>query len=79
MDAKEKKQIIIAFHRAFSGNDGEKVLKNLEGRCSIKHTPFRPGQPDTSAFNMGRQSVFMYIKQMMETDPDTIKDLPTEY
>jgi hypothetical protein len=79
MDEKARKELLGKYRRTFSGKDGEAVLEDLKRRCSIARTPFVPGQPDTTAFNNGRQSVFMHIQNMVTSDPDALKDLPTSY
>lgn len=79
MDEKARKELIGKYRRTFSGKDGEAVLEDLKRRCSVTTTPFTPGQPDTSAFKMGRQAIFMHIQNMVQADPDALKDLPTSY
>jgi hypothetical protein len=62
------------YKRVFDSEDGKAVLKDLEKRCFINHTTFSES-PEQMAFNEGRRSIYMLIKNILDKD---IKDILEE-
>ena len=61
------KDLKVAYKNCFEGEDGKKVLADLERRCFIKERTF---SPDThlTAYNEGTRGVVLYINQMRDMD-----------
>lgn len=52
--------------------EGRAFMYDYLNRCSTFTTPFVPGQPDTTAFNAGRQSIGHLIQEdIMLAAPET--------
>lgn len=51
----------------FQSPDGQAAFKVLEAEFSDR-TSHVPGDPYTSAFNEGKRSVILFIKDLMETN-----------
>ena len=60
----DKQQV---YHRVFDGEDGQKVLDDLKGRCFVKVSTYDPDEKKMG-INEGRRSIYVYIKNMMEQD-----------
>jgi len=73
------KELVGQYRRTFKTKDGEAVLKDLEARCFTKQTTLTPGQPDVTGFKEGRRSIFVRIKNMLDVNPEALKELPREY
>lgn len=52
------------FYRIFTSPDGSKVLEWLEEEFDADEI-FKAGEPDTTAYNLGKRDVIIYIRQMI--------------
>jgi len=67
------KDLKVAYKNCFDGEDGKKVLTDLERRCFIKERTF---SPDThlTAYNEGTRGVVLYINQMRDVEHGMLKE-----
>ena len=54
----------------FGTESGQRVLADIVLRCQVCQTVFKPGQPDLSAFDAGRQRVALEIIETVTSDPE---------
>ena len=54
-----------AYVRAFAGEAGRLVLADLSRQGFLRQTSFNP-DPQRAAFNEGRRSLALYIRQMID-------------
>lgn len=69
----ERKELHQAYRNVFSSPQGQAVLKDLYENCQMDSPTFVMGQPDASAWNEGRRSVFLFITKRMGTDPQELE------
>ena len=65
MDQKELKQLGIDYKTVFKSEAGERVLSDLEKRCSFHATTQVKGESHESAFLEGSRAVVLFIKNML--------------
>ena len=67
------KDLKVAYKNCFDGENGKKVLADLERRCFIKERTF---SPDThlTAYNEGTRGVVLYINQMRDIEHGMLKE-----
>ena len=65
MDQKELKQLNIDYKMVFKSEAGERVLSDLEKRCSFHTTTHIKGDSHESAFLEGTRSVVLFINNML--------------
>lgn len=63
------------YRRVLDNVDGLEIMKDLEKRCFVNHTTLSDDAMQM-AFNEGRRSVYVYIKNLLEKDfTDLIKEI----
>jgi len=65
VDKNDLKQLNIAYKQVFNSDNGNKVLEDLEKRCSYHTTTHIKGDSHESAFLEGTRSVVLFIKNML--------------
>lgn len=55
----------LAYRRLFESKDGEQVMLDLERRGFYRDPAFS-GEPVRLAFNEGRRTMVLHVKQMLE-------------
>ena len=65
MNEKDLKQLVIDYKKTFNSDSGEKVLEDLEKRCSYHTTTHIKGDSHESAYLEGARSVLLFIKNML--------------
>ena len=65
MNEKDLKQLAIDYKTTFGSESGEKVLKDLEKRCSYHTTTHIKGDSHDTAFLEGQRSVVLFVKSML--------------
>ena len=73
MNKEDLKQLIRAYKQVFESDQGKKVLKDLEKRCSYHTTTHIKGDSHESAFLEGTRSVILFIKNMLSKKPEEEK------
>lgn len=69
-EAKTKK-VISQYKSVFSSPAGKAVLYDLmKSNFLCGSTPFVPGQPDTTARNIGKQELVQKIMFILKVDPE---------
>lgn len=64
----EEKQLRSAYQAVFGSPAGLTVLADLlEKVCRVDDCPFNPQSARQTTFNLGRQSVGLYLKQKLES------------
>jgi hypothetical protein len=58
----------------FSGEEGKRVLEDLEKKCFMSHTTAAE-TPERMILNEGMRCVYLHIKMMMNFDMDKLKEL----
>lgn len=72
MTYQEKAQL---YQRVFSGKDGEDILEDLATQCFVHRSTYplnTQNARDISLMNEGCRSVYLYIKQWIDADPNKI-------
>lgn len=62
--------LILTYKKVFSGEDGKRVLEDLERQLFANGQTFVPGSPDVSAFNAGMREAYLRIVRRIEYDLD---------
>ena len=57
----DKAALTDCYKRVFGSPDGKTVLKDLKKHFFIDKTPFVPGDPQGTHFNLGLQMAFTHI------------------
>lgn len=70
MTPDEQKKIAADYRAAFHGPQGERVLKHLASHCFEDRRTFVEGSPDRTAYNEGRRSVLLGIRNMLKVNPN---------
>lgn len=65
MNNEDLKQLAVAYKQVFESDNGQKVLEDLEKRCSFYTTTHIKGDSHESAFLEGTRSVVLFIKNML--------------
>jgi len=65
MNNEDLKQLAVAYKQVFESDNGQKVLEDLEKRCSFYTTTHIKGDSYESAFLEGTRSVVLFIKNML--------------
>ena len=65
MNNEDLKQLAVAYKQVFESDNGQKVLEDLEKRCSFYTTTHVKGDSHESAFLEGTRSVVLFIKNML--------------
>ena len=65
MNEKDIKQLVIDYKKTFGSESGQRVLDDLERRCSFHHTTHVKGDSHESAFLEGSRSVVLFVKNML--------------
>jgi len=65
---KRIEQITQSYKQIFDSENGKKVLQDLANRCSYNNTTFVEGDSHATAFEEGKRSVFLFIKQLTDKD-----------
>ena len=68
----EKSALTDAYKRLFSTPDGKIVLRDMKEHFFVKKTPFVPGDPQGSGFNMGLQMAFLHIVNRQKKDIEKV-------
>jgi len=70
------KQLIIDMKQTFGSEHGKRVLANLEMFCSahVNQDCFDPESTTKTAYNLGKNRVFRYIKSFVDAQPDAEKE-----
>ena len=68
--AAEERQRRIDYRAVFGSDTGQRVLADIMQRCGVMQTSFRPGLPDETAYNQGRQRAALEIVQTINMDPN---------
>lgn len=63
------------YRRVFDTPLGRDVLKDLEKFCKMGQDIMVPGDSHMTAFNVGRQRVFLRIRSILKMDADTIDEI----
>lgn len=58
------------FKGVFGSEQGERVLEAIARYSGADALCFSPGEPDSTAFNLGARSVYLYINEMIAFDID---------
>lgn len=58
-------QLHKAYRRIFESKDGERIMRDLERRGFYRE-PSYADQPQRLAFNEGRRSMVLHVKQMLD-------------
>jgi len=66
----ERKQQILDYQRAFSSEEGQKVLEDLSRVCYEKRTTFWGDNERMSAFTEGKRWVMLHIRELIAANPD---------
>jgi hypothetical protein len=65
---KQIEELKLAYRRAFSTEDGERVLRDLKARFSFEASTFVPGDPHQSAFREGQRDAVLLIVRMLSEE-----------
>lgn len=65
-DATTPKQMSNDFKQVFSGDTGEKVLKEILKRCKVTSSTFNQ-EPHISSYNQGARDVGLFILKLVES------------
>ena len=65
MNNEDLKQLAVAYKQVFESDNGQKVLEDIEKRCSFYTTTHIKGDSYESAFLEGTRSVVLFIKNML--------------
>jgi len=68
-------KVNASYKKAFSGPDGETVLKDLLVSTGFDTTTFVAHDPYSSAYNEGRRSIVLQILRMVDIDPKRYRQL----
>jgi hypothetical protein len=72
----KKKRIISQYKQVFSTKEGKAVLYDLmKGNFMISSTPHVPGDPYSTAVNIGRSEVVKNILHILKIDPEAFLKL----
>lgn len=63
------------YRQAFDTEPGHRVLKDLRKFCKIGQDIMVPGDPHATAYNLGRQRVYLRIESILKMDEDIIDEL----
>lgn len=63
------------YRRVFDTDPGKQVLKDLRKFCKLGQDILVPGDPHATAYNLGRQRVYLRIESIMKMDADVIDEL----
>jgi len=63
------------YRRVFETDLGKQVLKDLRKFCKVGQDIMVPGDPHATAYNVGRQRVYLRIESILRMDADTIDEL----
>jgi len=66
------------YRQVFDTDPGKRVLKDLRKFCKIGQDILVPGDPHATAYNLGRQRVYLRIESIIKMDVDTIDELARE-
>lgn len=76
--SKERDQLVRDYKNVFASDAGQRVLKDLLINGKVYDLDiFAAGQADQTAFNLGRRSLALRIKNMIEFDLGEKKDRKT--
>jgi hypothetical protein len=62
----------------FDTDPGKQVLKDLYKFCKMGQDIMVPGDPNATAYNIGRQRVFLRIESILKMDSDVIDNISNE-
>lgn len=67
-----KKKLFAQYRTVFGTPEGKAVLRDMTraGFLSFETSPFVPGQPDTTAKNLGKQEFVKEIFYILKLNPD---------
>ena len=65
MNEKDLKQLNLDYKTTFGSESGERVLKDLQKRCSFETTTHIKGDSHESAYLEGARSVVLFINNML--------------
>lgn len=64
----EEKNLRIAYKQTFNTEAGQKVLKDLQGRCFKYDTTVVPGDPQGTHVNEGARQILLTIEELMSDE-----------
>ena len=65
---KEIEALKSMYKQVFTSESGEKVLKDLEGRCNFRITTYVSNDSNGTAFEEGKRTVYLHILNMLEEE-----------
>ncbi|KKL15803.1 hypothetical protein LCGC14_2501920 [marine sediment metagenome] len=78
MDRDDKaKQLIMDTQGTFGTPEGKRVLEKLSLECLEEVSTFVPNNQYGTAFNEGKRYVILYIRGILESDPNKVKQTET--
>ncbi len=63
------------YRQVFDTVLGRQVLKDLRKFCKMGQDILEPGDPNATAYNIGRQRVYLRIESILKMDSDKIDEL----
>lgn len=63
------------YRQVFDSDIGRAVLKDLRKFCKMGQDILVPGDPHATAYNLGKQRVYLRIESVMKMDSETIDKL----
>jgi hypothetical protein len=62
---KELEQLKHMYKTTFDSESGQKVLRDLEGRCSWRTSSYVAGDVNATAFEEGKRAVILHIHNIL--------------
>lgn len=69
-EARRQREDAEIVRRLMADKNGRAWMHRLLDQCQIRGAPFIPGQPDTTAFRLGKQSIGWFLMDACEAFPD---------
>lgn len=66
------------YRQVFDTEPGHRVMKDLRKFCKMGQDILVPGDPHSTAYNLGKQRVYLRIESILKMDADTINEISGE-
>lgn len=76
--ARHRREDAETVRRLMGHKNGRAWMFRLLEECQIRGVPFAPGQPDTTAFALGKQAIGWFLMQAIEAYPEQYMQMLAE-
>lgn len=77
-EARRRREDAETVRRLMAHRNGRAWMYRLLDECQIRGVPFAPGQPDATAFALGKQAIGWFLMEAIEAYPDLYMQMLAE-